>query len=373
VFRYFCENYEELKEVITDVETNRLKNLIIGTVLKKWDPKTIEVTIQNKDSKAGIRSHSITSWAPIFGDALRTASLLGLQDEIQEYREEIINYIPFAYYQEEQAIKDIVFKAEEEELQYVNSVFLDQDKDIRYYLPSTYTYIVPQLLEETSDSSSKQVYLSFIEDENIEGYVRVQAIEKLESCLDKDDEEYLIELFDKYLSSEDEKEVEIAERANELLISHFANEEAIKWRFDQIKERAKPFKEPDDVHEVSSFEEELHSMRFASVLSQNLDSQYLDKITDLLIHSFELSDNHRSYINYLWRIVISYFKKIAREGSFAPYNHLVQILKDYSTTKTNTSNWFSSRLEEIRNYYIDTIGKVNLETFKEFEDGTRKN
>jgi hypothetical protein len=359
VFRYFCDNYEDLKEEITDKEKERLKELIIGTVLEKWDPKTIEVTIESKDSKAGTKSYTITSWAPIYGDALRAALLIDLKEEIQKYRESIINYIPFAYSQEEDAIKEILSSVSDSEIKYVNKVFLNKGKDTRYYSPSTYTYLIPQLLDKDSGSSSKEVYLSFIEDPKLDGYVRVQAIEKLERCLSERDEEYLLKLFKKYLSSSDEKEVEIAEKANEFLISRFTNKAAIKWRFEQIKERMEPFIEPLDFHEVSSYEDELHEKKFARVLTE-LDEKYIPNFIELLQLSLDLIEekkDYKSYSNYLRNLSQIYFTKMVDKGIY-----VVDVLEDWldKNSSNKNSNWYERMVEEIRIYSVDSNGKANL-------------
>lgn len=363
VFRYFSENFDELKEEITKAETDRLKELIIGTVLEKWDPKTIEVTIKDRDSKAGTKSYTITSWAPVYGDALRTALLIDLKEEIQKYRDSIISYIPFAYSQEEQAIKDILTKVEEGELEHVNAVFLDKAKDTRYYLPSTYTYLIPQLLEESPESSSKQVYLSFIEDDKLEGYVRVQAIEKLARCLSDEDENYLIGLFDKYISSKDNKEVEIAEKANELLISHFKNEKATEWRFEQIKKRAQPFKEPAEFHAVSPFEDELHEKKFARVLI-DLDKSYIPQFIELLSLSLGLQNDktdYKSYSNYLRSLSQTYFTKLVDKGV-----NVLSVLDDWLKENASSKgiNWYERMVEEVRNYYVNkskkTVSNIQL-------------
>lgn len=359
VFRYLCDNYDDLKEEITENERNRLKELIVGTVLEKWDPKTIEVTIESKDSKAGTKSYTITSWAPIYGDALRASLLIDLKEEIQKYRESIISYIPFAYSQEEDAIKEILSSVNDSEIKDLNKVFLEKEKDTRYYSPSTYTYLIPQLLDENPESSSKEVYLSFIEDPKLEGYVRVQAIEKLERCLSEKDEKYLLGLFKKYLSSSDEKEAKIAEKANEFLISRFTNKTAIKWRFEQVKERMKPFVEPSDFHEVSPYEDELHEKKFAKVLTE-LDESYIPNFIELLQLSLDLieeKNNYKSYSNYLRNLSQIYFTKMIDKGV-----HVVDVLENWlkKNSSNKNSNWYERMVEEIRNYSVNKSGKLTV-------------
>ncbi len=80
----------------------------------------------------------------------------------------------------------------------------------------------------------------------------------------------------------------LAEKANELLIEKHKDEEAISWRFNELRNRTFPFKEQTDVHSVSTHERELREKEFAAPLMKLKHPQYEKQFLDLLGKSFNI-------------------------------------------------------------------------------------
>lgn len=362
VFQTYAKNQDHLDKVLNPEgkEIKRLKDLVINTVLEKWDPKKFEVTVTRKNEKGGTGQYTITNTAPVYGDALQVAEKLVSQKILDKYRENILLFIPFAYHEERQSAINILGKVKDSELSSLNTIYLDKTTDKRYFLPSSYVYFIKSLLEKSCKlPSAKEVLLSFIDDEEIESYVKLEAIEVLEdfiSAKKKKDKEILEAIFNNLHKDENDYKRKTGEYANQILINKFKDRGAIIWRLNTIKNRATDVVIPEGFHTISDIEDELHSMKFALPIIELRNKKYIPQIIDLLDFSFSIQEEkgYTNYANYIWRIVTEFLFRIKGNKSFKPYLTLQEHLNE-----SPGSNWFNSRLDELRAAYIDEYSKAD--------------
>lgn len=346
VFRYFNENQKVLDNKITDVERKRLLELAIDSNLNKIEPKKINVRYKDQETKSG--EYTISAVAGYFGDVLQL--LHKQKPEIlqqPENRKKIINFIPFAYLSDFKDLREILGEITEEEIRSLNKTMLDTTKDTRYLIPQTYIYIAKTY---NGLQSPKKVLMSLAEDPKISGH----------------DKEYALETLEKYISSSDikakallkklwnpETRSRISDLANGLLITVFHDEKGIDWRFDILKESAKPFKQQEGFHSVGDFEMELDNLAFAKPLIELKDEKYMAKILNLLDFTLTLieKEDYWEYVNYLWRVGIAF---VVRDDFFLSDSSF-SILKKWADKNKDVPNlnWFNKRFDSAFDKYIN--------------------
>lgn len=137
--------------------------------------------------------------------------------------------------------------------------------------------------------------------------------------------------------------------ANEALISIYQDEEAIKWRLNSIQNTlntALEYTPPrmGDVHEVSSFEHELHDLDFAKPLF-DIGPEYLPKIIELLKFAINKdTSNSHSFVDYVWKINLAYIKSLAIHFGITPF---VKFSKEVEVVISKNTNylWFRYALD----------------------------
>ena len=98
-------------------------------------------------------------------------------------------------------------------------------------------------------------------------------------------------------------------------------------------------------------------MVFANPLIHLKDEKYLPKFFELLDYSFkvlEKNDDYWSYVNYLWRIVISFVDGLKEKGSLKPLLQLEEYAGKYSTQEN--LNWLKAKINELRKTYVNYVG-----------------
>ena len=135
VFHFYIKNEEKLGSIITERDKARLKKLIIESVFEKFNPGEQRLTITDREGeRTGYRTHS---YIHIFGDCLRVAKLLGM--DISKYRQRIINYIPFAYHEQLQAIFSLVPNPMNSEITTLLKTYNDKrDDDLQTFMPVSF-------------------------------------------------------------------------------------------------------------------------------------------------------------------------------------------------------------------------------------------
>lgn len=359
IFEYFLQNRKVIEEQWVVKDKKRFIKLSIQEGVEKIDPREFKVTVDKTT-----RGFSWSSVASYYGNILSVVNYLA-SEEIQKHRQKIIDFIPYAFSDDIGQIIDLVPVIKDEELKSVNKVMSDEKDDRRYLIPSSYIYIVGQYAKRGSKlPSAKSVLLSFVGDKYILDYEQESAIEVLPLFIDDSDiktRELLVELLKDEEVNRQKTKLGLA--ANAVLIQVYKDEDAINWRFEQLKKSlpSEDRKIDGEAHWVGSIEDELDTMIFAKPLIELHDGKYLPKFLDLLTHSFKVIEEKKdkkywNYVNYLWRIVIAFVENLKEKGSFRPLLELEDLISKNAPEKD--SNWLKARIRELKKEYINHIGKM---------------
>jgi len=333
VFRFFLDNKHELMPQITEKEKSRIKELIVGSVFSKFDPG--EYSLEITDTGSGYRSYKTHSWISIFGQCIRIASELKL--DITRYRKRIVNYIPFAYSEELEALFSLVRNIRPDEMSGLLSVYKEKKSDLWRFMPENFV----SASERYIIKESVPILREFVRMDEFPVYERVRALKTCEFL--GPDAAFLKDTFRKY---EKDKELSrLAEEANELLIDIYQDKAAISWRLNKLKTR-----------EIQQ-EHEFYEKEFPASLMRLKDPKYQVYFLDLLRWSFSVrkKEGHGPYIEYLWDVVCSFFENLKGQRSYAPLRLLESVVEEYSTDEG--INWFKYRLQRLKRSYMFFIGK----------------
>ena len=364
VFKYYLQNRKEIDKFFQTKEGEKSKKLFIKRVLIETlelaNPRNFKVKLaQPKNSS----QFTWSTRASYYGDVLEVAKILKLP--INKYRQKIIDYIPYCFSPSQ--ILNLIEKIDNLELDWVNKVFSDPNDDRHYLTPSTYIYLVNEYIGKGSTLNSvKPVLLSFVYDFDLEDRNRISAIECLSKLIDesdvktKDNLKKLIIKLDK---------PEFIKAIDDLLIQVFHDEDSINNRFELLKQPIK-FKRPVGGHSVGKDEMELDYLSNAKPLIELKEEKYLDSFFDLLDHSFSFEHEEKKeyleYVNYLWKIVISFIDGLKDQGSFLP----ILKLKDWLDLRSEYKNlnWLKSRLKELEKKFVNQVNPYDrlLDGIEEF-------
>ncbi|KKR49975.1 MAG: hypothetical protein UT84_C0016G0004 [Candidatus Curtissbacteria bacterium GW2011_GWA1_40_16] len=367
VFEYYLNNKRELDEFFKTKEgarhKKRLTKLAVDEGIRKIKPQEIKITIPEK----GVGQFTWSAVAAYYGKVLSVVKIFAPQ-EIKNHRQQIIDFIPYAYSEDMSLIMDLVEKIKDEELGFVNKVMSDKRDDRRYLIPGTYIYLVGHYAKKGCKLSGvKPVLRSFVGGKYIQDQDQKSALETLALFTDVSDIETKKFLNIVFKEEIGDQKTKLAETANAILITVFKDEKAIDWRIGRIKG---PLVTPPRDEEVIAYtptdaEVEVDWMYFAKPLIELKDEKYLDKFFELLDYSFKILKEKKTekekkeywgYINYLWRIAISFAENLKEKRSFKPLLRLEKWALKHSGYEN--SNWLSARIYKLRGEYINTIGVI---------------
>lgn len=358
LFEFFVDNKDEILKHITLKEKALLKKLI--NLVLKFDTSKLKVTLASRTDHGQFNWSTIASY---YGDALRAGQIIDPKI-VSKYRQNIINLIPFSFTDNQMTIIELIKKVSDAELKFVYKVFSNRNKDLRYFMPSAFIQVVSSFQEDGSNlTKAGEIMLSLASDPEISTHDRIEALEKYKLFINKktsNEKAVLKEIEQKNTSSID-IEKNLAHVANAILIEKFGDKESIDWRFNELKNRKFKFDEKTklEAHIVGAEEEELESLSLGVPLINLADPSLKDRFLDLLEYSLALirneGDEYWSYTSYLWRIVNSYFEKLASQGSITPYLELKEWAE--KNIKGDKSTWYNNYLKNLRNYYINNLGR----------------
>lgn len=343
VFEFYLNNKDTLNPLITKDEKDRLKSLIEESIFDQFDPGEHDLNITER--KGGGTSYTTHSWIHIFGDCIQVASELNF--DITRYRNKIINYIPFAYSAHLDAIFSLVKNVQLGEIKSLIAIYKRKKSDLWRFMPDSFI----RASERYVIKEAVPILKEFVAQNDFSIYDRISALNTSEFL--NPDAGFLKKVFGQYK----EEPRKLAEKANELLVENYKDEEAITWRFNELIKCAFPFKEPIGVHSEGSQEHELHDKEFAAPLMKLKYPQYKQRFLDLLGKSFNILKNKEywPYAQYLWQIVCAYFDNLKEERSYRPLRDLEKFVEKHSSDEG--INWFKYRLKELRRSYIMFLGK----------------
>ncbi len=312
VFDYYLRNKKEIGE-LTVKQRERLLFLAYEDGVKRLNPRDFTLKI-NKYGDG--KNFSWSRQAQFYGDMVRVVRELEPQ-LLENCKQQLIDFIPFAFSDDASTIKEVVDRVGEEEIAYLNEVFSDEENDRRYLMPSSYIYFVRDMKKKGCElTTPKEVLKSFIGDEKISEYDQSSALETLEYFINQSDQD--TKQFLKEIEGKEDKR--LSEEANALLIKIFKDNDSIDWRFSSLRKFAVPVKphRSGEVYSVAFPEEEFISRPFISPLVDVGSPKLASKFINLLDFSFEFSQEKDSeqFCEYVNRSVLAYFEKIAKPENY---------------------------------------------------------
>jgi len=349
VFQFYFDNKDKLRPFITEADKNRLEKLIRGSVFDLFDPGKQKLTITQRNSGGSI-TYTTNAWIKIFGTCILVAKELEL--DISSYRQKILNYIPFSYHDHYKAISFLIPNPTEEELNNILKLYQNRNDDLIIFMPRN----IIDFCRKYNIKRSIRILKYFVESDQISLFDRKDALNSI-AQINEEAKDYFQTIFNKYRIAEG-KHQELANVANEILIIKFKDDNAITWRFEELKSRAFPFQRAKGVHSVGFQEIEIDDKKFARPLIQLKNVQYKGKFLRLLEDSFEImkkGKDYFAYTSYLWEVVIEYFKNLKELRSYKILEDLEFLIKKHA--KQNRTNWFSYRFQQLKLEYITYIEK----------------
>ena len=348
VFSFYVDHAKELDGLITPENIARLKYLISDSIFDKFDPGQHQLHIERvNDSSTRYTTHS---WIHIFGDCLFAARSLNMN--VGNYRQRILNYIPFAYHNHTEAIFALIPNPTTPELQNVLRLFEDRTDDLKVHRPSS----MISFCKKYRITSGLSLLKYFIESDLIQVHDKLDALEAI-ALLDRDKREksYFQHLFDELENPDD---TSLIDKINEVLVGYYNDRDAIEWRFQQLIERAFPFKRPKGVHGVSSEEHELDRREFANALVQlkllSLKPRFLKLLNDSM-SIMSKGPDFFDYTGYIWSVVMDYFRGLKELGDLSILNDLE--LAVGKLLGRPGGNWLRYHYQRLKLEYIVDLGK----------------
>lgn len=350
VFDFFNDHAQQLNPLLTESDRKRIEELLTGTVFKFCDPGNHGLTITAEHE--GSKTYTTNSTIRLFGDAIKTAKHIGF--DVAPYRQQVLNLIPFAYTEELQTIFELVKDIKPNEMSKVFEVYKNRNSDLWRYMPESFIGAVKQyhVIE------AAPILEALIMEPMIEKHARQEALTVLDSVASNP--VFLKEVVEKYKDNVEDGEKKIAHIANGLLITTHADADAIRWRLQQVVERASAFiQKTHDVHWVNDLEDEIsHSKTFARPLMELKYNGYENDYLSLLENAMGIwarGKEFHAYGEYLWEIVYAYFDNLKEYRSYKPLQMLESAIAGMEDR--DGANWLAGRMVNLRRSYLGYLGK----------------
>ncbi len=347
VFDFYKDHADDLGPLLTDDDKKRVFELLEGTIFKHMDPGKFDLTITKQHD--GSKTFTTSTAIYIFGDAIVAAKRLGF--DVSPYRQQVINLIPFAYNEQLRTIFELVKDIKPEEMTKVFEVYTSKSSDLWRHMPQSFV----EAVKEYHIAAATPILKAFVTEPLIERYVREEALNVFASVAL--DAVFLKEVFEKYKDSTDERK--LAHIANGLLVTTHADADAIRWRLQQIVERAGAHIQARGVHNVGDLEDEIsHSKTFAKPLMDlkypGYEQDYL-KLLDEAMKIWARGKEFHAYGQYVWEIVYAYFDNLKEGRSYDPLQKLESAIAAMSDL--DGANWLAGRMAHLRKSYLGYLGK----------------
>ncbi len=350
IFASYLNQISQLEPLLSSGDRDRLVELIRGSVFNTVNPANYDLTITD-DRGGGATTYTVSSHIQIFRDALLVAKHLGI--DTTPFRQSIINYIPFAYSEDLQAIFEMVKSVTLAEFAPVMGVYRDRRSDLWRHMPSN--FIDAAELYHITDATP--ILKAFATEPGLLTYVRQRALGVVESFVA--DKEFLRTIANTYRGAASPGDREVAETAMALLITGHADAEAIRERLRHVVEHAAPLTMPRGAGVVGRLEDEIiFSKTYAKPLMELRVRGYEQDYLQLLDHAMALwtkGEKFYQYATYLWGIVYAYFNNLKEFGSYGPLQMLEQ--KIATIKEQEGGNWLAAHMAALRREYLSYLGK----------------
>ncbi len=366
VFDFYNHNKDRLDPIMSKDDKDRLAELITGTVFKFIDP--IKQNFEITDDHNGSRSYTTTTGIHMFGEALKAAKSLGIN--VSSFRQNILDFIPFAYHGELEAIFELVKDITQQEMDPVIQIYKDKKSDLWRHQPGSFV----QAVEQYHVVEAVPVLKELVKEDKCDKYARQSAISVIDTLAP--DIEFLKEIFQKYKDHIDPEEKKLSQIAIGLLITNHSDRDSIRARIQEILNRAAGFIRPSGVHNVGELEGEIeHGKTFAKPLMDLKYPGYEEEYLALLNEAIKIwarGPEFQAYATYIWEIVYSYFDNLKEGRTYTPLRLIEK--KIAALQDQEGANWLASRMVHLRRSYLGYLGKPRnvSEAIKKYNDARER-
>jgi len=336
IFDFYNKSHVQINRQLNEKDKTKFKKLVFELILDKIQPRKFQY------KKGEGSSYTLTQEAMYLGEIFKTASILD-KTKAKKYYQKAIDFIPFAYYEDLDSAVKIIPKKSIKNLDFIIEVY-SSENDLRYFQPTNFSRLITHFFtQQNTPPEILTILEAQVEDKKIPIYERLNILESLSKQSQSSErlEQLLLRLF--ALPNR-----ELKDKANEILIRKYKQEEAILWRFQQIITRATKVEIKWGIHEVLPIEEEFHSKTFANPLF-SLSLKYKKEFSDLLKFSLEYEEpGIRNYSIYIQNICLEYATFHARKGCYEG----IEVLENALDQNNPHTRWIQNRLDEVKREYI---------------------
>jgi len=388
VFKTYYDNEKILNKLILNKDSDRLKNIILN-IYKYSNPKTFSIKINSR--KSGSINYTVSNiHVNDFAYCILVGEVLGLKEQLKEYRKKIIGFIPFVSNYSIKVSPNTYNSKDEIDiiLDFLGDIKPDELDPVIKNLKQRKDDLIEFRANQIVKTASKIKHTGFIpilrglvNDSSIDQYSKIESIKCLSNVYSdisfiKDifEERKEDNYFENYSSKNsnnknrsadiiktfnDNSEFNFISIVNEELIKH-GDEEAVQWRIEVIKNRAFAhiIRHSSGGGFISPYESELERPSFANSLISKEDLNYCNYFNDFLIFSFKIRRNKKyiAYSNYLQIIVHDFYLKIIGKIKFEAISKIKSLISQSSSSLTYS---FKHHLKIIESQFIDIHSKPN--------------
>ncbi|SEW57439.1 NACHT domain-containing protein [Chitinophaga arvensicola] len=315
---YLVEKFHLLKNLLEEKDKNYLMG-VIKSALKQYDPDKLKVSIKRVSVLQNEITYNYGIWMRI-DSYFKAAYLLNDIVTIKKNRIKFLKSLPAMELRSDDDIKivtgifKIIGRITTGEHQTIFDIYSSRKDDLLLLNINSFTKIV----KEMKLRFLFPLLIKFLSSNKLRTSEKKEILETIGYFSeDRNDYKVLNRIFNS--NKNDEETRVLAEIANSFLIIKFEDDEAIKWRFRELKSRLKehdPEMRFNGLRPVSAFENEMDNQKFGRCFLGLVHPIIENLMRDLLTYSFELRNNrlHLSYSNYLQSLIFKYYKSVIDIG-----------------------------------------------------------
>jgi hypothetical protein len=348
VFAFYNQDANKLGPRLSAEDRARIVDLLTNTIFK-INPLEHEFTITQEHG--GSRTYRMSSIVHIFGEALITAQNIGF--DVRPFRQQILNYIPFAYTGELRVIFGLFKNIQQPEMTDILAIYKERTSDLWRHQPGS----LIDAAEQYHVTAAAPILRDFVTEPEFDSHLRQKALIVADSLAP--DPAFLNKVFTEYKDSVVPSENALALVANGLLITAHLTRDAVEWRLAQIVSRATGFIQVSGAHSVSPIEEELAvGGPFSRPLMELKSPDYLEDYLQLLDSAMQVwkkGTQFQAYAAYMWKIVSAYVDNLKEGRSYFPLKELED--KIARMQDQEGANWLAAHMVALRRSYLAYLGK----------------
>ncbi len=336
LIREYVENEAAFKKY--HISNKEVKEQVIKILSEKKDilPENREFHITKQEEWRS--TYTTNSFVWTMSDCIQLA-VKRFKIDINQYKYKIITYLPYTYGEDVNLVLENITALWEKEVDYLLGIYSkerDKKDDLRRHSPYIFISIYTRyqtLFEKYWKGKAKGILKELLEwDRDTIWYDDKGRI--LDILKDKEKSTYFKWLFNKLVDKNlnyfndilDNEAIydnqvrdnyKVAIKINDILIHKFKDQEAIKWKINQLLESNIIIASKYDweIHNVTAVMHEIERDKdFIKTIKdiKDKDRKYKKKFLKLLEHSFILSKNNKDnkLVWYLWEAIHLYFKNI---------------------------------------------------------------